>query len=136
MAIAPIPAASRQETPPTTSPPRGLTCSETHPRIGPPSGVLPRNATVQRAITLPRNRGSEVSWRVVLPTARKPTLVAPTTASAAIATAIVGAAAVARMAAPNRAAATVRGRSPVLPWPATHSPPTTAPAPMADVSRP
>lgn len=104
--------------------------------IGAPRGVLPRKATAQSAITRPRKRGSAVSCSVVLPTARKVTLAAPTIASAIRATPTEGAAAAARMARPKTAEAMVRGRSPVRPWPATTRPPTIAPTPIAEVSRP
>ena len=104
--------------------------------MGAPMGVLPRNAIVQSAITRPRKGGSLVSWSVVLPVARKVMLAAPTSAMATSATGRVGAAAAPRMATPKAAAEPVRGRSPVRPWPAITSPPTIAPAPMAEVSRP
>lgn len=96
--------------------------------------MLPRKATAHSAITRPRYRGSAVSWRVVLPTARNVTLVAPTTARATSARATVGAAAATRIAPPNVAAAIVSAGRPVRPLRATTSPPTIAPAPMAEVS--
>jgi hypothetical protein len=99
-------------------------------------GVEPRNATAHRAMTRPRIDGDAVSCSVLLPVDWNATLIPPTTAMAPSSTGSDGAAAARASAAPNSSAFLTIAVAPVRPLPATSSPPTTAPAPMAAVMRP
>ena len=106
------------------------------PTIGPPIGVDPITATVHSAMTRPRIRGSAASCSVLLPLDMQPTLVAPTNSSATSSSSRVGAKAAARMAAPNAIEELTRERTPTRPRAAIHSPPPTAPTPIAAVMKP
>ena len=128
----------RRGTPPrpAPAPPGRRSTRRPAPAIGPPIGVDPRNATAQSAITRPRICGSAASCSVLLPVERNATLDAPTSAIPTSATGRFGAAAVPSMASPNRPDATTSAGMPVRPHPATYSPPTTAPRPIAAVRKP
>ena len=121
---------------PTPSAHRGLACSAIQPISGPPTGVVPRNATAHNAMTRPRICGAAVICSVALPTERNQTLAAPTSSSEAAAVCTVGEIAVRAVDRPNAADDSTSGWMPVARRLALTSPPTTAPTPMADVIAP
>ena len=99
-------------------------------------GVEPWKATNQSAITRPRMLGSAPSCSVEFPVDMKAMLAPPTSASAHSSSGRVGAAPASSRKTPKAVADRTMVAMPVRPIPATRSPPTTAPTPIAAVMKP
>lgn len=130
MARQPAAAAAIAAMPPTARAARAPCVWPTHPMIGPPIGVLPRNATPHRAITRPRISGAAPSCRAALAVAMNRMLAAPTANSATTASGSVGAAATARISTPKTAEYRSSAVTDASERRADANPPMTAPAPM------
>ena len=104
--------------------------------IGPPIGVEPRKATVQRAITRPRISGGVWVWSTELALVTKIEPLAPIGTTSSRATGRFGASAATVIVTPNAHAASVTYRKPIDSRLADTSEPARDPTLVADSSRP